>query len=431
MKTRVLILIAALIAVSTPRGQSINFRFNNYFYGWQRIDSLSNNSSAKTTHIRGYQNYLVDFNSGQWGFNTLAQTEEDIINRSGRGFHYRFYNLYIKGTNLLDLFDLKLGRQNIFAGTGTGTLDGINVKVKAGKNKEYQMVLYGGLPAPYSYDFQKYPEAKNNYHFGAQFIYYGVKDLMAALSYSNKKRTPEPYVSYRLDSAYNLYERTISFDGPAQQLAGLDVNYTYLVKHNFYSKVYYDITQNKLYRAEINARIALINNLRLFAEYIYRQPYYSFNSIFWVFSYNKNQEVTGGLDYTLKSGINIYGRLGAVLYEKDNSLKIQAGFTHANFGLSFVRYMGYSGESDGVTGYYQRQFYKDILSASASLSYSRYKLGDYQTDKVNSFSGLLGVTYRPVPQFSVDAQGQFIINRIYKTDSRFLIGFSYWLFKKL
>ena len=95
MKTRVLILIAVLLAAYSARGQSVNFRFNNYFYAWQRIDSLSTNSDAKTTHIRGYQNYLFEFNKGKWSFNTLAQTEEDVINKVGKGFHYRFYNLYL------------------------------------------------------------------------------------------------------------------------------------------------------------------------------------------------------------------------------------------------------------------------------------------------------------------------------------------------
>jgi len=65
------------------------------------------------------------------------------------------------------------------------------------------------------------------------------------------------------------------------------------------------------------------------------------------------------------------------------------------------------------------------------LSYARYYLGNYATDKINSFSGLLGVTYRPMPQFTVDAEGQFMVNSIYKLDSRFLIGVNYWLFKKL
>jgi hypothetical protein len=444
MKPKLLLLVVIILFSTSIFSQSVNFRFNNYFYGWQRIDSLSNNSEAKTLHIRGYQNYLFEFNSGKWSFNTLAQTEEDVINRNGRGFNYRFYNLYIKGSNLGDLVDVKLGRQNIFAGTGRGTLDGLNLKVKAGKFKEYQLTLYGGLPVPHTYDFREYPEVKNNYQFGAQFSYYGVRDLFASVSYTNKKRTPEPYTASRLDSLYNLYEKTITFEGPAEQLLGLDVNYVYLGKHNFFGKVYYEIGQKKLYRGEFNARIALNNELRLFAEYLYREPYYSYNSIFWVFNYTKNQEIGGGLDYTLKNGINIYGRAGVVIYdksekstitsptsEKNTSLKLQAGFSHANYGLSFTRYMGYAGESDGASGYYQRKFYKDILSASASVSYSRYKIGDYDVDKVNSFSGSLGITYRPEPQFSVDVQGQLMINRIYKTDTRFLVGFSYWLFKKL
>ena len=437
MKPKLLLPVAALMLTAflltgNIFAQSVNFRFNNYFYGWQRIDSLSTSSEAKTTHLRGYQNYLMEFKSGNWSFNTMAQTEEDVIEKTGRGFAYRFYNLYVKGTNLFDVMDLKLGRQYIFAGTGKGTVDGLNLKFKAGKNKEYQLSLYGGALAPYSYEIKEYPEIKNNYHFGAQFWYYGIRDLSAALSYSNKKRTPEPYTTYRVDSVYNLEERTISLDGPAEQLAGLDVNYTYLSKHNFFGRAYYDFTQKKLYRAEANIRVALPHNFRVFAEYIYREPTFTYNSIFWVFTYNKNQEISGGVDYTLKNGINIYGRAGVVLYENDNSVKLQAGFTHPNFGLSFTRFMGFAGESDGVSAYYQRRMFKDELSASASVSFSNYRLSDvYATDKVNSFSSMLGVTYRPMPQLSFDLQGQMIINRIYKTDARILAGFSYWLFRKL
>lgn len=440
MKPKLLLLLAAMLVSCGLDAQTVNLRFNNYFYGWQRIDSLSNESSAKTTHLRGYQNYLLEFSSGQWSFNTLAQTEEDVIHKVGRGFAYRFYNAYIKGSNLFGVLDVKLGRQNIFAGTGRGTLDGLNLKVKAGKNKEYQFSLYGGALAPYNYEFGKYPEVKKNYHFGAMFSYYGVKDLMASLSYSNKKRTPESYTTFRADSLYNLVERTITFDGPAEQLAGLDVNYTYLVKHNFFAKAYFDIEQKKLYRAEANVRVQINKELRGFAEYVYREPHFSYNSIFGVFNYRKNQEISGGLDYTLKNGINIYGRAGVVLYEKDpaitsstknNSVKIQAGFTHPNYGLTVTRYMGYSGESDGVSAYFQKDIYKDKVSASASVNYSNYKLGDYEVDKVNALSGQLGVTFRPMPQFSVDIQGQFLINRIYKSDARCLVGFSYWLFRKL
>src|SRR5690242_16931512 len=138
--------IAVMMAFSSfgINSQSINLRFNTYFYGWQRIDSLSTSSTAKTTHIRGYQNLLLDINYNKWSFNTLTQTEEDVIHKIDDGFNYRFYSLYIKGSNLNNMFDVKLGRQFIFAGVENETVDGLYLKVKAGKNKEYQFAVYGG-----------------------------------------------------------------------------------------------------------------------------------------------------------------------------------------------------------------------------------------------------------------------------------------------
>ncbi len=46
-----------------------------------------------------------------------------------------------------------------------------------------------------------------------------------------------------------------------------------------------------------------------------------------------SKEIEGGADYTLKNGINIYAKVSEVLYDKANSTRIQAGFSHANFGL--------------------------------------------------------------------------------------------------
>jgi len=445
MKLKLAILIAVLAFTAGTMAQSLNLRISTYFYGWQRIDSLSDATTAKTDHMRGYQNLLLEFSGGKWSFNTLAATEEDLTNKpdSIDGFRYRLYNAYIKGSNLFNMLDLKLGRQYIFAGVGKGTLDGLYLKVKAGKNKEYQLALFGGALAPNTYDFNNYPSIDENYMAGAQFTYYGLKGLTAGLSYSHKKTAPASYTASRPDSLYNSINREITFDGPAEQLAGLDFNYTYINKHNFFGKLYYDIEMKKLYRGELNVRLTAANNLLVSAGYIYRQPQITYNSIFWVFAgTQRTQEIEGGVDYTLKNGINVYGRAGVVLYEKtdlgsatlsetpeNQAVRIQAGFNHPMYGLSYIRYMGYAGESDGVSGYYQRQLMKDKLSTSLSLSYSRYRLGEIESDKVNSLAGALGFTFRPMPQLSIDAQGQMLINRIYKTDVRVLLGINYWLFK--
>ncbi len=434
MKLKLIVLFAVILIAANTMPQSINLRFSTYFYGWQRIDSLSDESTAKTTHIRGYQNLLFSVTGTKWSFNTLVQTDEDLANKpdSTDGFNYRLYNAYISGRNLLNRLDLKLGRQNLFAGVGRGTLDGLYLKLKAGKLKEFQFALYGGALAPYTYDFKDYPKIDENYMAGAHFTYFGVKDLMLGLSYTMKKSTPPVYSASRLDSSFVTSMRDIALDGPAQQLAGLDFNYTYMGKHNFYGKGYYDFEMKNFYRGEFNARFTLMDNLIFSAGYLYRQPQLSYNSIFWVFNTAKKfQVIDGGFDYLLKNGMNIYARLGAAVYEDDNSLKIQAGFSHPMFGLNFTRYMGYTGESDGVSGYYQRQLLQDKLSTSLSVSYSSYYLGDYETDKVNSLAGALGFTFRPMPQISIDAQGQFLMNRIYKSDVRFLVGFNYWLFKNL
>jgi hypothetical protein len=418
----------------------LNLRFSSYFYSWQRIDSINDPSSNKTTHIQGYQNLFLDVNKDRWTFNTMIQTDEDVINRIDKGFHYRFYNLYVKGTNLFNHLDLKLGRQYIFAGVGKGAVDGLYLKIKAGKNKEYQLAGFGGYAASADYQFDKYGSLKDNYSVGGQFSYYGVKDLVASLSYSNRHHQPLPYYALRLDSLFNAHEVLIDLASPTEQFAGLDFDYNYKSMHYVYGKVYYDINQRMLYRGELNARVRVIDNLNVSAEYMYRQPQISYNSIFWVFEHKQYQEINGGADYTLKNGINLYAKAGDVIYSgstgKNNSLRLQVGFNHPSFGLSYVKYTGYTGESDGASGYYYREILKSILSATVSLNYSSYRLEEYTTasdgssiDRVNSLSGMLGVTYRPVPQFSIDAQGQFIQNRIYKVDSRFLIGFNYWLFK--
>src|SRR5271157_4661230 len=90
MKIKLLFVLNVLLFFIIPGGlvkaQTINLRFSTYFYSWQRIDSINNPSSNKTTHIQGYQSLLFDVDKNKWSFNTLVQTEEDVTHRIERGF---------------------------------------------------------------------------------------------------------------------------------------------------------------------------------------------------------------------------------------------------------------------------------------------------------------------------------------------------------
>jgi hypothetical protein len=430
-KLKIFFLICFLLLSSESFPQSMNLRFNAFIYSWERQDSFDLSGNSPTTfHMRSYQNLLFDLSKDKLSLNFNFQSEGDVVNPIGKGFNYRFYNLYVKGSNLFNALDFRLGRQYVFGGVGKGAIDGLQFKIKAGKFKEYQLSAFGGFLTPHEYDFKSYPTLSENYLAGAQFSYYGIKDLFLGLSYMNKHKKPQPYTALRLDSIFNTQEVLIDIDSPAQQLTGLDFNYSLMNLHNIYGKIYYDINMKQLQRLELNGRVTVNNDLRLSAGYFYRQPLISYNTIFWVFQHKQNQEIEGSIDYTLSNGINIYGRAANVIYDNDNSFRLQLGFNQASYGLSFIKYFGYAGESDGVSGYYYRQIIPEILSGNINLDYSRYRLGDFDNERVDSFSGMLGITYRPLPQFSVDAQGQFINNRIYKFDTRFLFGINYWLFNK-
>ena len=425
------IIILLLFLILPLHSQTISTRLSTYFYTWERYDSiLTGGEYSSTSHLRGYQNLLLDITEGKWSFSTSVQTEEDLMEKSGRGFAYRFYNAYIKGSNLFDVLDVKLGRQYVSAGTGRGTLDGINLKLKLGKEKEFHLSGYAGGLTPYTYDFDDYGVFFKNFAFGGQLSYFGVKDLKLSASYFNKNRKPQSYTTVRADSSFNRMEYVVDIDEFADQLGGLDFSFR-KPKYDFFGKLYYDFNLKKLYRGEINGSVSATDKLRFSLGYTYRQPQISYNSIFWVFNYRQYNELEIGADYLVNKNINIYARAANVFYTDENSLRAQLGFSHPNFGLSIIKYTGYAGESEGAYGYFNYELMKSKLSLTSGLSYSNYKIKNYSDEKENSFSGMLGFTYRPVNRITIDVQGQLISNRIYKTDTRLLVGINYWLFSKL
>ena len=423
-----LLLVVLFFVVSSGYGQVINTRLSTYFYGWERIDSLGPNAPS-TTHVTGYQNILMDASYKKWSFNTSAQVEEDVTGKNDRGFGYRFYNLYVKGSNLFNALDLKLGRQYVSAGVGRNTLDGMSFKLKLGENKEYQFTGFSGVLTPLAYDFD-YGNIKvaENFSFGGMFTFYGVKNLMLGLSYYNKKQKPLDYFATRIDSAFVSSRQVYIETGPeADQLVGLDASYSEK-NYAFFGKGYYDLNQNKLFKGEISGSWFAMPSLKFSLGYNYKEPQISYNTIFWVFEHKQYQEIEGGVDFILHKKYNFYVNVSNVMFQDDNSLKFSLGMSHPAYGLSFIKYTGYSGESDGVYGYFNYQLLKPDLTLTSSLSYSNYKINNYSDNKSDALSGLLGLVWRPSPYVSVDAQGQFIKSRLYKNDTRFMIGFNYWLF---
>ncbi|MBV6478843.1 MAG: hypothetical protein HGGPFJEG_01600 [Ignavibacteria bacterium] len=425
---RIIYSLLILISLSDVLySQSINFRVSSYFYSWERADSIY--TSSKTSHLKGYQNLLLEATHNKWSLHSLLQTEEDIVNKSGDGFNFRIYNLYLKGSNLLNLFDLKLGRQYVFAGTGNSAIDGIHIKLKAGKSKQYQFTGYAGALTALDYEVKKYPELNKNFAFGALFSYYGIRGMNAALSYFKRNKQMESYSALRLDSLFVTQTVEVDRDFRQDQLAGLEVNYTLQNHLNAYLKTYYDLNSGNLYRCELNGRYK-IDNMDFSLSYTYRQPYIRYNSIFWVFPYEENHELEAGFDYIFKSGLNLFCKITDNIFTEDNSLRLQLGVSHMNYGISYTNQSGYGGSANGINAYYYKEIIRTLLSGNVSVNYYNYGMGKYYKERFDAFSGMLGVTLRPFPNLSFDAQGQIVTNKISKYDMRMLFGINYWLFEK-
>lgn len=427
MKIALLLLFIFATLASNALSQSLNLRFNHFFYSWERADSIGGES---TPHLRGYQNLSADLNKGNWGINTWMQTGEDFANRIGRGFDYSLYNAYIRGTNLFDALDLKLGRQLVFAGVGRGSLDGLLLKLKAGKSKEFQLTAYGGFNTPGDYGFTKYGSLSNDFLAGARFGYYGAQGITASLSFAERRKNQSGYTTERLDSTFNTAEFRFENDSKQLTLGGLDFSYNYKMNLETYGKLYYDFNRKLIYKGDLNASYST-GAARISASYLYREPLINYNSIFWTFVHSGYQEIEGSFSYTLNNGYLLFAKAADVLYEDDNSLRYQLGFSAVNFGLSFVGYSGYTGNSIGFNANGSFQLIREILSASASVNYSNYRIGSIEKEKSNALGILAGLDYRPDRRFTVTVQGQLATNKNYQNDSRILLGFNYWLFANL
>jgi hypothetical protein len=80
---------------------------------------------------------------------------------------------------------------------------------------------------------------------------------------------------------------------------------------------------------------------------------------------------------------------------------------------------------DAVSLYSAYTFLEGFLTPSLGLSFTNYKLSDNaETDNLTTL--LAGVNIRPYRTLSLDLQGQYLNNKIYKDDFRLFAKLNYW-----
>lgn len=408
-----------LIAFSIPLiAQNINGRISSSYYTFERIES----KDVSNKFLRSYQYGQFNINKDWFSLRTTLAVEQDLIKNIKYDPRVRFFNLYIEGRDLLGLATLRIGRQPLYHSVASGLFDGINLDLKYWK---LQLTGYYGANVPAYQKLSIIEDWNSNYLFGGK-LQGQFGNLFVGIGYLNKNFKSEDYLTTRLDQNYNPVLVLVQPGSSQFEFFNAELGYD-LKNASLNSRLFYDLNFNKISRFDFNGDFNILKNFSIDVYYAFREPLIRYNSYFTIFEsvVQNNQEFDLGLNYRLNSYFNFTGKFGIVKYNDDNSTKISVGMA-TPFGMfSYTKNFGYAGELDGISLYSNYRLLNGLLTPSLGLGYSNYKLST-SSPKNSALYILAGTNIRPWRFLSFDLQGQYLNNKIYKSDFRFFFKINYW-----
>ena len=419
--TRIAIAVAVIFLVSSPApAQLVNGRVITSVYTWEKFDTVS--SSQKIT--RGYLSGIFDVGQDNFSFHTHFQAAGDQT----QGPDYRLYYLYVGQKNIAGFADLSLGRLPYFQGVGLGTVDGGQVSLRFGGNA-YKFTAYGGANTPADMTVKGYSALDNNFVVGGQFVVAALTDMRASVSYMNRHRERESYWTLRPDPTVEALPLLVVPPPEEEEYAGVDLSYRFK-DARFYGRYDYDLNLQKTQRGQAGVRYTFSPKLFGTADFLFRNPRIPYNSIFTVFDYKSITEYELGADYYVTPIFRAFARGAYVQYSGDKSFRYTVGIGSENLELRYRGNTGYAGELNTVTLQGAYPLFENRIIPNAGLTYTRYRL-DANASSASAVAAALGTTLRFLQAVSVDLQGQWVNNIVYKSDFRFFGKINYWFSERL
>jgi hypothetical protein len=418
MKYKLLALILLICSFSVY-SQNISGRFSSSVYTFERFDSLENSE----TYARAYQLLSLNINQDKVSLRSSMNLETNLTKVQQVDHpRLRFYNLYLEARDMFDIATIKLGRQPQFNSVIGGVFDGVNLDLKRG---DYKLSGFYGLNVPAYQKFDLVNDKDENYVIGASFRMQFLTDFEFEASYAKKNFKQQEYEAARLDEDLNPLQVLIRNRSNQYEFVSGELSYSLKDVVSIDTRYEYDLNFEETSRVELFGRYDQVDNLGINVYYNYREPKVRYNSIFSVFNFGNSQEIEAGADYRLTQDFTVVGKFANVTYESENSQRITGGLNTSWGTLSYRKNLGYAGELDAVSLYSAYSIFEGLITPSLGLSYTTYKLSE-SADKNNLITVLAGLNYRPFRTFSVDLQGQYMNNKIYKDDYRFFLKLNYW-----
>lgn len=418
MKKLLFVLCLVLLAHNFILPQTINGRLTSSVYSFERFSTngISNN------YFRANEIISLNLNRDNVSLRTYFNFETDLSKELKTDPRLRLYNFFLEARDVFDMLSFRLGRQPMINSVVGGLFDGVNASIS---KADFKLTAYYGGNVPAYQKFELTDDWEHDFILGGKLTTTALKDFKISLGYVNKNFKAQEYNAIRLDEDLNPITVLIRNKSNQYQYASAEVSYEMKKYFSLDTRYDYDLNYEKTSRVELYGNYEQIKNLRLNIYYNYREPKVRYNSIFSVFDYGNTQEIEAGGDYILSKDFTVSGKYGYVKYKDENSQRATIGLSTTYGTVTYRRGMGYAGELDAVSAYTAHSFFKGLITPSIGLSFTTYKLSK-DSEKNDLMTLLAGCNVRPFRTLSFDLQGQFMNNKIYKNDYRFLFKLNYW-----
>jgi hypothetical protein len=382
-------------------------------YGYEGNPTESTTASYFRTHA-AVRLQARDLGHEALSLTTFLRGTTDLAQSDDAGPRLRVYNLFLRYDR--GAIDARAGRQRIFAGVGSGTIDGARLALGGSR---VGLQLFGGALAPL--DDEGLGAWSEGSLWGAR-LNGQLLGVDLAASYADRQREP---IRYATPGRYSGFVGTP--EAVRRQLVGVQA-YRRFGLHSLRGRVDYDLQDEGLRRGEVAARVGLTADLAVIAEWRRREPDLYAGSILSVFPSEGYDETALRLHYRLSPQLALGLSAAQVAYDDDDSQRLGLSATIGrSLTISYARSQGYAGDNDGLSGSLHHALTPQItLRGQLGLSsYERFE----DDDREGLVSAVAGVTWRPSREFSFDTQVQGLRNPSYDTDMRLLLRGS-WRFRQ-
>jgi hypothetical protein len=384
--TIILMLVFLLLPQSHSFAGELRGTFGSEIYAWKenslhhfrpyetlQANLLAWRAQGKSLQLHTNVRYMTD-----WKDKTAVDPQANL------------YDGYVQLTGIPKGSTVTVGRQFVYASAGSVLLDGMHLRYQSKLRLGFD--LFGGSQVSSSRP-SKIQSLSDFGVLGGGISYSTPKAIRLGLAW--QRRQADGQTSYHRLSLYG--ENTTR-------------------QTSFYGRAAFNVADKRL--AEILLRGTYSpQHWYLAGEFSSREPSVSSNSIFSIIDFRSYRQIRLEIRRAVWKSVSLTTQMFRTFFQGDDAWRTGIGFGSPNYSLLWTHQNGYSGDNDAVSGYFNFRI-NPVWTLYAAANISRYRVQTLQPDRNEAYTAMAGVSLRPVRDFEVRVESQYLRNAVEKDDLR-------------